>query len=98
MTTTLRAVVASIESGNEYIDKQRRVVLKFDGCSSGCDRLKVREDALGVAGLRLDDVVDVRVWPQKATGAIERALTPDLMGRVEGIVGADRQAERKGAW
>lgn len=96
MTTTLRAVVVAVESGNEYLDKQRRITLKFDGCSTGCDRLRLPIDALvgmGLETIGLEDVLDVKLWHVRKTTEMAAALTPDLMGRVTAS-----DAMSKGKW
>ena len=71
---TLKGSVVGIESGATYTDKQRRIIVKFEGCAIGMDRLKVREDAVGIVGLALDDALNVTVWPTIRARTAEEIL------------------------
>ena len=59
----MKATVVAIEASGEYSDGRRRVVLKLvrapGGPDFGYDRIRLSERELAIAGLRLDDVVDI---------------------------------------
>jgi hypothetical protein len=55
--------VVAIESGGQYPDKRRRVVLEVVRAAGsgdfGYDRLRLSERELGLVGLKLDDPIDI---------------------------------------
>jgi len=61
----MKATVISIESATRYTDGQRRVEIKFANASLGWQCIKLSESALGIAGLKLDDELDVGFMPTR---------------------------------
>jgi len=59
----MKAKVVSIESSTRYTDGQRRLEIKFADASFGYSSIKLSESALGIAGLKLDDELDVGFMP-----------------------------------
>jgi len=57
----MKATVTQLISGEGYTDKQRRVQLTFKDASCGFNEIRVPVAALGVEGVALDDVLDVRI-------------------------------------
>ena len=65
----MKAKVVGIESGSEHADGRRRLRLKFlDGDSQNFrDTAVVSERAIGIVGLKLDDVIEVAFACDQAT-------------------------------
>jgi hypothetical protein len=74
----MKATVTQLISGEDYTDKQRRVQLKFEGASLGFGEIRVPVAALGVEGVALDDVLEVRISRAKATEHITPATGDSL--------------------
>lgn len=61
----MRARVVSIESGSVFTDHQRRITIQLADADSFHSRIQLSESALGIAGLKLDDELDVGFTPVK---------------------------------
>lgn len=57
----MRAKVIAIRSGGEFIDKRRRVRIKFEDASMAYNEIEVTEEALGLADVKLDDELEVEI-------------------------------------
>jgi hypothetical protein len=55
----MRATVIGINSGTEYTDGRRRVRIRIDAADSIFNTITISEKALGIAGLMLDDPIEV---------------------------------------
>lgn len=70
----MKATVVSIESGQKYTDKSRRIELKFLEADDMFSTINLKESSLGIAGLKLDDVLDVSIIPERALDEFKRQL------------------------
>jgi hypothetical protein len=57
----MKATVTQLISGEGYTDKQRRVQLRFADATCGFNEVRVPVASLGVDGVALDDVLEVRM-------------------------------------
>lgn len=86
----MKARVVSIESGSVFTDGQRRITIKLDGADSFHSRVQVSESALGIAGLKLDDELDVGFTPVKLYASLATEGLSDA-----GLRAAGERAKRR---
>jgi len=79
----MKAKVVSIESGTQHTDGQRRVELKFADASFGWNCIRVTEAALGIAGLKLDDELDVGFMPVGVYAGLNKENLKNLESAAE---------------
>jgi hypothetical protein len=70
----MKAIVSAIVSGARYQDQYRRIELRFHDTEFAFETIRIREDKLGIVGLKIDDELDVSVVPQAAMDEFERQL------------------------
>ena len=56
---SMRAKVIGYESAEQYNDKRRRIVLKFLDADSFAQVIRFPTNVVGLAGLKIDDVIEV---------------------------------------
>lgn len=99
----MRARVIGIESGKDYTDQQRRIKIRIEDAETWQRDITMREDALGVFAVAIDDQLEVEFHPmtvharreqerERAPGStyrqiIEEAGAPCVCGHLQIIHG-----------
>jgi hypothetical protein len=81
----MKATVTQLISGEGYTDKQLRVQLRFADATCGFNEVRVPVVSLGVDGVALDDVLEIRIsrhGEETLPSTIEQSLQGEMSKRV----------------